>query len=492
VSFSFDKIVAQLVYNPDDPILFNSGFFMYFLVAFMGAYLLFHKYIKLRTIVFTFFSLYFFYKACGWYVGLVLVAAVVDFSLSNLIYKTPHKRHKKLLLAFSVIINLGLLFYFKYTDFFIEITNSSGLTHITPLGLILPIGISFYTFENISYTIDVYRGHFKPVKSIIDYLFFLSFFPKLVMGPIVRAADFIPQIYKPYNLSNEAIFKGAYLISSGLIKKVIISDYIYVNLVQYVFDAPTRYSGLECLLAVYGYALVIYCDFSGYSDMAIGLAKWLGFDININFLSPYQSKNITEFWRRWHISLSSWLRDYLYIPLGGNRKSKMRQYINLFVTMLLGGLWHGASFTFIIWGALHGLALAFDKLRKEFLVIKKPFLPKWLSSTFGVLLTFHFVCFCWIFFKAANVSVAWEMIQQISSNLSIQLLPVVYQTYKPVIIMMIFGFTIHAIPEGVMDKISTRLQHMPTWGYVIFFMILVVILTQFKTATPVLPVYLQF
>ncbi|MES2689319.1 MAG: MBOAT family protein, partial [Bacteroidota bacterium] len=284
MSFSLHQIAEQLAYNPDEPILFNSGFFMYFLVAFMGAYLLLHKYTKLRTLVFTIFSLYFFYKACGWYVGLVLIAAVVDFALSNLIYNTGNKTRKKWLLSFSVIINLGLLVYFKYTDFFIGITNDLGFTHITPFGLLLPIGISFYTFENISYTVDVYKGHFRPVKSIIDYLFFLSFFPKLVMGPIVRAADFIPQIYKPYEVGNTALAKGAYLIAGGLIKKVIVSDFIYVNLVQYVFDAPMRYSGLECLLAVYGYALVIYCDFSGYSDMAIGLGKWLGFEININFL----------------------------------------------------------------------------------------------------------------------------------------------------------------------------------------------------------------
>lgn len=491
MSFSVHKIAEQLAYNPDEPILFNSGFFMYFLVAFMGAYLLLHKRTKLRTLVFTIFSLYFFYKACGWYVGLVLLAAVVDFSLSNLIYNTEDKTSKKWLLSFSVIINLGLLVYFKYTDFFIGITNDLGFTHITPLGLLLPIGISFYTFENISYTVDVYKGHFRPVKSIIDYLFFLSFFPKLVMGPIVRAADFIPQIYKPYVVGNTALAKGAYLIASGLIKKVIISDFIYVNLVQYVFDAPMRYSGLECLLAVYGYALVIYCDFSGYSDMAIGLGKWLGFEININFLSPYQSSNITEFWRRWHISLSSWLRDYLYIPLGGNRKGKSRQYLNLFITMLVGGLWHGANFTFVIWGALHGLALAFDKLRKEYFHFRIP-LPSRIKRWAGIFITFHFVCFCWIFFKAANLTVAFDMLHQIGSNLSLDLLPRISVLYAPVLGMMLFGFYIHSLNDNLADRLIARFNNVPTWAYVAGFVLLIIILVQFKTATPVLPVYLQF
>lgn len=486
------QVIAQLAYNPDDPILFNSGFFLYFLLAFSGAFLLLHRYTRLRTKVFTLFSLYFFYKACGYYVGLVLLAAIVDFSLSNLIYKTKVPQLRRLLLTFSVVINLGLLFYFKYTDFFITISNDLGFSQISPLGLILPIGISFYTFENISYTIDVYRGEFTPVRSFWDYLFFLSFFPKLVMGPIVRAADFIPQIHRPFQLSQQHLAKGAYLIASGLIKKVIISDYLYVNLVQYVFDAPMRYSGLECLLGVYGYALVIYCDFSGYSDMAIGFGKWLGFDININFLSPYQSANITEFWRRWHISLSSWLRDYLYIPLGGNRKGKARQYVNLFITMLLGGLWHGASFTFVVWGALHGLALALDKLRITYMAHVKLPLPGRVNRWLGALVTFHFVCFCWIFFKADSFATAGMVIHQIGGNLSWALWPEVYHNYAPVLYMMAFGFMIHVIPDKLADQPIAKIGDLPLWVYVAGFSVLIILLIQFKTATPVLPVYLQF
>lgn len=484
--------IAQLAYNPDEPILFNSGFFLYFLLAFMGTYILVHKHTKLRTILFTLFSLYFFYKACGYYVVLVLIAAVVDFNLSNLIYKTTEQHKRKTLLVSSIIINLSLLFYFKYTDFFIGITNDLGFTQISPLGLLLPIGISFYTFENISYTIDVYRGSFKPVRSFWDYLFFLSFFPKLIMGPIVRAADFIPQIHKPYQLNEQQLAKGAYLIASGLIKKVIVSDFIYVNLVQYVFDAPTRYSGAECLLAVYGYALVIYCDFSGYSDMAIGLGKWLGFDINLNFLSPYQSKNITEFWRRWHISLSSWLRDYLYIPLGGNRLGKVRQNINLFLTMLIGGLWHGANFTFVVWGGLHGIALAVDKLRMKYFENSLTFIPSRIRRWMGAFVTFQFVCFCWIFFKSASFSDAFDMIHQIVSNQSAALWKQSLKAYAPVVAMMAFGFSTHVLPDKLADKWIEKYSRIPLWIYVFVFTILILLLIQFKTATPVLPIYLQF
>jgi len=492
MSSFLEKISAQLLYNPDEPILFNTGFFLYFLLAFMGAYLLLHKNTKLRTMVFTLFSLYFFYKACGYYVGLVIIAAVVDFNLSNLIYKTVNQARKKLILIFSIVINLGLLFYFKYTDFFIGITNDFGFTNITPLSLLLPIGISFYTFENISYTVDVYRGEFKPVRSFWDYLFFLSFFPKLVMGPIVRASDFIPQIHKPYLVNNTQLAKGAYLIASGLIKKVIISDFIYVNIVQHVFDAPMRYSGVESVLAVYGYALVIYCDFSGYSDMAIGLGKWLGFDININFLSPYQSKNITEFWRRWHISLSSWLRDYLYIPLGGNRIGKVRQYINLFITMLIGGLWHGANFTFVIWGALHGLALALDKLRMTYIKNAFNFIPGVLQKHLGVLITFHFVCFAWVFFKAENITVAFDMLHQIRYNFNLEIIPQIYHNYNPVIGMMVFGFLLHSLRDKLADDIIAKFNNIPLWVYVAAFTVLIVLLVQFKTATPIMPIYLQF
>lgn len=491
MSLSIDRLFQQLLYNPQEPILFNTGFFLYFLLAFMGAYLLFHKQTKTRTFIFTLFSLYFFYKACGYYVLLVLIAAIVDFNLSNAIYNTQNKKAKKTLLVSSIIINIGLLLYFKYTDFFIQISNDLGFTDITPLALLLPIGISFYTFENISYTIDVYRGSFKPVRSFWDYLFFLSFFPKLVMGPIVRAADFIPQIHRPYAVSDGALAKGACLIASGLIKKVIISDYIYVNLVQYVFDAPLRYSGLECLLAVYGYALVIYCDFSGYSDMAIGLAKWMGFEININFLSPYQSKNITEFWRRWHISLSSWLKDYLYIPLGGNKLGKSRQYINLMLTMLIGGLWHGANFTFLIWGALHGIALAVDKWLGQSIQKRLNVIRPELKAILGVFVTFHFVCLCWIFFKSATVSVAFDMIHQICLNFSMELFPKIYLVYTPVIAMMMFGFAMHALNDNLADEVISTL-HIPVWVYAVAFTLLTVLLVQFKSATPILPIYLQF
>ncbi|MFY9307524.1 MAG: MBOAT family O-acyltransferase [Bacteroidia bacterium] len=495
-----DKLVQQLTYNPKDPLLFNSGFFLFFFCIFLLGYQFLYKKKLGRVIYFTIFSLYFFYKACGFYFLFILLSAVVDFNLANWIYAAKTKRLKNGLLIFSIAINLGLLFYFKYTNFFIEIINDFKLGNIQPLNLILPIGISFYTFENLSYTIDVYRNKFKPVQSFLDYCFFLSFFPKLVMGPIVRASDFIPQIRKDIFVTNEDISKGLYLIVGGLFKKVVISDYIYVNYVQYIFDDPSRHSGIECLLGVYGYAMVIYCDFSGYSDMAIGMARWMGFTLNENFDSPYQSSSITEFWRRWHISLSSWLKDYLYISLGGNRAGKFRQYINLMITMLLGGLWHGASFNFVVWGGMHGLALAFDKLRMSVVARYNSFheetfgraISSKIVQSLGVLITFHFVCFCWIFFKASTFEDAGIIISQIFTNFNIEALGALISAYGTVFAVMSLGYALHFMPKSY-ELFSEKILSKATLvGRVAILLVFIWLVIQVKQADQVMPIYLQF
>jgi D-alanyl-lipoteichoic acid acyltransferase DltB (MBOAT superfamily) len=492
LAIDFEKIWQSILYNPKEPLLFNSGFFIWFFAVFIIIYSSVAHNRTARIATFTIFSLYFFYKACGWFVGLVLVSAVTDFILSNAIYRIQNKAKKKMLLVLSVVLNLGLLFYFKYTDFFIALINDMGGSHFHPLNLMLPIGISFYTFENLSYTVDVYRGHFKPVRKFMDYLYFLSLFPKLMMGPIVRAADFLPQLDKPYFVSKQDFAEGFYLIFSGLFKKIVISDFIMVNLVGYIFDDPSKHVGLECLLAVYGYALVIYCDFSGYSDMAIGIARWCGIHIPPNFDSPYQSKSITEFWRRWHISLSSWLRDYLYIPLGGSRKGKVRQYINLFITMLLGGFWHGASWNFIIWGGLHGSALSVDKI-KMYIGDKLKINGKALIwKILGVLTTFHFVCFCWIYFKAANLSDANVMINQIFKNFDWAAWKQLATNYQNVLLIMLLGFILHAIPKSFEQKVKNALAKMPLAVYIVIGLVLFFVFVQMKTAEPVMPVYLQF
>jgi len=482
------------MYDPKNPLLFNNGFFIYFFAVFICLFYTFRNNARAKSIIVSLFSLYFFYKASGFFVVLVIISAICDYLLSNLIYKQTNIAVKKLLLALSIIFNLGLLFYFKYTNFFIAFSNQFLATHINPLNILLPVGISFYTFENLSYTIDVYRGEFIPEKKFLNYLLFLSFFPKLVMGPIVRAKDFIPQLHKPYQLNEGDFARGFYLIISGLFKKLIISDYLTLNLVNYIFDDPLRHTGLECLVAVFAYAIVIYCDFSGYSDVAIGIAKWLGITIPPNFLSPYQSKSITEFWRRWHISLSSWLRDYLYIFwLGGNRKGKLFTNINLFLTMLLGGLWHGANFTFIIWGGIHGIGLIIHKL---WLSSAKGFINRMehnkLYNSISVLVTFLFVCFCWIFFKCSTYEVAFDMIKQIATNFSVQVLPQFWNNYYSVVLLMLMGYLIHFIPDDIPEMVIAKMQKFPMPVYILLFAGFVVVYAQFKSATPVMPIYLQF
>lgn len=491
--FDLEAFLSQFLYDPKNPLLFNNGFFVFFFAIFITTYYFLRNNFPARKYLFCFFSLYFFYKASGVFVLFVILSAIVDYFLSNAIHRQQDKRKKKWLLICSIVFNLGMLVYFKYTNFFIATCNELLHTGFNPLNILLPVGISFYTFENLSYTIDVYRGHFVPVKKFTDYLLFLSFFPKLVMGPIVRASDFIPQINKPYNISENDFAKGFYLIVSGMFKKLIISDFITQNFVDYIFDDPSRYTGLECLFAVYGYAVVIYCDFSGYSDVAIGIAKWLGFTIPANFKSPYQSKNITEFWRRWHISLSTWLRDYLYIQLGGNRKGVVRTYINLMLTMLLGGLWHGANWTFIAWGGLHGAALAFHKIWKQKTEkLFKPVTNSGFINALSVLITFHFVCFCWIFFKAADFFTAGDMIHQIFYDFDFAVWSGFFNNYKEVLGLMLLAYLLHSIPDDLADRVIGRFKKIPLVYYLGIFFMFVLLYGFFKSSEPVMPIYLRF
>ena len=544
-TFDWNAFLQQFLYDSKNPLLFNNGFFVYFFTLFILLFFALRNHHKARRYVFCIFSLYFFYKASGWFVGLVLVSAVVDFFLSNAIYREKSQSRKKFLLVLSILFNLGMLFYFKYTDFFIEISNSLFDTNFNPLNLILPIGISFYTFENLSYTVDVYRGEFKPANKFSDYLLFLAFFPKLMMGPIVRAHDFVPQINEPYVISERDFAKGFFLIISGLIKKLVISDYITLNMVDYMFDNPALHTGVENLMAVYGYAMVIYCDFSGYSEIAIGIALWLGFKIPPNFMSPYQSLNITEFWRRWHISLSTWLKDYLYIPLGGNRNFSVASFIfvggflvgsfimgvelfhlsnlwaavvsavlllifiipalitkktsgiaanfNLLTTMLLGGFWHGASWNFIIWGAIHGVGLGIHKIwmlltDKSFAAFNQSRIYKIISG----ILTFHFVCFAWIFFKAEDLEIAKEMIYQIFNNFDISVFGPFYDNYKGVVWMILVAMVLHLIPDNLADKVIARTKTIPMVVYILVFFLFLILYGYFKSAEQVMPIYLQF
>ena len=351
--------------------------------------------LHLRNIFLMAVSWFFYYKTSGLFLLILLFVTLSDWLIAKRIYSCINrssnngKRKAKWWLALSIVIDLGLLCYFKYAYFFTNVFNNLFGTEIAVFDIfayigngfsdsgrfmvdriILPVGISFYIFQVISYTVDVYRGHVKPVNNILDFGFYVSFFPQLVAGPIVRANEFIPQLYRPFRLSRRLFGLAVFWILNGLIKKIILSDYLAVNLIDRVFENPLLFSGFENLFALFAYSLQVYADFSGYTDIAIGIAMLMGFYLPQNFDSPYKARNPQEFWRRWHMSLSRWLKSYLYIPLGGNRKILGKEVknkitagnFNSFITMLLGGLWHGASWNFVIWGALNGAGMIIYKV----------------------------------------------------------------------------------------------------------------------------------
>jgi alginate O-acetyltransferase complex protein AlgI len=356
--------------------------------------------------------------------------------------------------------------------------------------IILPVGISFFTFQSLSYTFDVYRRRVQPVRNVIDFGFYVSFFPQLVAGPIVRASEFIPQLYSEFHLARREFSHALFLISKGLIKKIIISDFIATNFVDRVFEAPSVYSGFENLMAVYGYGLQIYCDFSGYTDIAIGLALILGFRLPLNFNSPYKAAGLADFWKRWHISLSRWLKDYLYIPLGGNRKGRIRTNINLMITMLLGGLWHGADLRFIIWGLLHGIGLVTGRIWNS--VFGEHSMQGRFGRVVMVFITFQFVSFCWIFFRAPDIESIRIMLNQISGNFSPGSYLTVLPAYSPVFLLMAVGYIIHFLPEKFKELYRGLFIRIPLGVQLMIVFIIAVMLYQMRS-TELMPfIYFRF
>ncbi len=533
------------VYDSANPLLFNSGAFFVFFIVIISIYTFIHKKKWANTIYLTLFSFFFYYKSSGVYVSILLFTTITDFSFAYLLHKAKTQFWRITWLLLGVLPSLGLLGYFKYTNFILFNWAAIVQGNFQPLDIFLPIGISFYTFQSLSYVFDVYWKKIEPTNNILDYAFFLSFFPQLVAGPIVKANHFLPQINQPKNITKEVVYSSIWLIMIGLFKKAVIADYIsqYNDL---IFASPDTYSGFENLMAIYGYTLQIYCDFSGYSDIAIGVSWIMGYDLGMNFDFPYKALNITDFWRRWHISLSSWLREYVYIPLGGNRKGKVRTYINLMLTMLIGGLWHGANWKFVFWGALHGIGLAVHKAFKKLL----DKIPNNFASNFVAwFITFHFVIFLWIFFRATDIKrevvvteiidnketevvktqttdafiVSWQMVirvftnfdglnenetventpntaeeqgtetikevpQKQSANIVIHFIKVRYLW----VILMIIGFLMHAAPERWREKIKLKYINSPYILKIILFIIVVQLAVQFKNEDIQPFIYFQF
>lgn len=491
-----NNILDQLSYDPKQPMLFSSGVFWALFIVFVPVYALLKKRLWQMVTFVVAFSAYFYYKSSGLFVIMLFGTSLLDWSLSKAIVSTTSRRRRRICLIVSLVCSLGILGYFKYADFFLWNWGQLTGSNFAPLELILPVGISFYTFQSVSYIVDVYKGRVAPTKTWLEYMFFLSYFPALVAGPIVRADYFLPQIRQNRHATRDQVYFGFWLIILGIVKKAIIADYIaqYNDLIFYV-DPETGipgfsgYSGFECLMAIIGYTMQIYCDFSGYSDMAIGISLILGFKLAQNFNFPYKSRNITDFWRRWHISLSSWLRDYVYIPLGGNRRGKRRTYINNMATMLIGGLWHGASWTFVLWGGLHGAGLAVHKATKSRLArIPDTRFVKALSW----LLTMVFVSVLWVFFRTNSVGLATDILSHTVTDFSLDYVAPFAAVRWLWLVLMLVIIIAHCLPTGFWDKLGNHFVKSPWVVKLLIFIILVQLVLELGAEDVAPFIYFQF
>lgn len=518
-----------MFYDEQSPLLFTRLYFWIFFAIVLAGYSIIYRDKAVRNAYLFAISLFFYYKTSGFFVSILLVSTITDFIIGKRIYATQALLGKKLWLSLSIFINLFILVYFKYAYFFTDAFNSLLGTDYTPINhfaywtnsffdshfrvdkILLPIGVSFFTFQTISYSVDVFRGLIKPVRNIVDFGFYVSFFPQLVAGPIVRAADFIPQLYKKYTLTKVQFGTALFMILNGLVKKLFLADYIAVNFIDRVFSNPLSYTGFENLMALYGYSLQVYADFSGYTDIAIGLALLMGFNLPKNFNSPYKASSTGDFWKRWHISLSSWLKDYLYIPMGGNRSGSVFSYVSLFIivffisilsaniwvpvaiiggmisvyfigkilpvfrewvstnlnlmmTMLLGGLWHGASWNFVVWGGLNGLGIVVFKLWNKV----SPWSDKdrWYNRFIGILFTFNFITFTRIWFRSSDFDIASQVLSQITTNLSFRVAFDVLLGYQWVFITMLIGYVIHWLPTTWKNGYKNAFIRLPYFGQV--------------------------
>jgi D-alanyl-lipoteichoic acid acyltransferase DltB (MBOAT superfamily) len=491
------------------PVLFTTlGYAKFFALAFVGSWALTfatdrsddgdrNRLARLARTVFLLVLSYYFYASWNWrYLPLIFGSSTVDFFLARSIAREERPHARRVMLALTVALNLGFLGFFKYWNFALEnVRLVVALVHggaPPPVSealkvLLPPVGISFFTFESMSYVIDVYRGELKPHQSYLRYLLFVAFFPHLVAGPIVRPRDLLPQFERRPSLTRAMGGEALFLVALGLVKKLVISDQLAQNLVDRVFERPENFSALEVLAGVYGYAVQIYCDFSGYTDIAIGSALLLGVRFPKNFDSPYKAQNLADFWRRWHISLSTWLRDYLYIPLGGNRGGPWGTYRNLMITMVLGGLWHGASWTFVFWGFLHGLGLGVTRAWERTRGKREGTKGNPVAAALGTLLTFHYVCLAWIFFRAPTFKQATLILKQLAT----------LTTFRPnlppiVVAFLTVGLFSHYTPESVYERAKRTFIELPApvQGAVLFG---VAVLLHEAASTAAVPfVYFQF
>jgi len=493
----FNKLLQIFTFDKYNPLLFSTSLFLFLFFALLIFYRIFIHNRNARVALLLIFSFFFYYEISGVFFLILLVSSTMNYFFGILIGTSSIYSKRKFWFIAAVTANLLLLGYFKYTNFFIEIINNFKVGHLTAVDIFLPIGISFYTFKALSYIIDVFWDNLEYEKNFLYFSLFISFFANLLAGPIDRATEFLPQIKKEVKISKAQIGLALYLIISGLFKKVVIADYISLNFVDRVFQSPLRFTGLENLLGIYGYTLQIYADFSGYSDMAIGIALLLGFRLMDNFNSPYQAKSISEFWRRWHISLSTWLLDYLFKPL----QMKFRNWriygnaLALLITFSLIGLWHGASWMFILWGTVHGLymvvSLFTKKYRRKFYNRLGIGNSKFLK-VFQVFITFHLVAFAWLLFRASSLTDVGDMLSQIFTFFHGEVLMQFISGYKSVFFIMIIGYILHFIPKSIEIKTQNLLAKIPLIGQALLLTAVIWLVIQVKSAAIQPFIYFKF
>jgi alginate O-acetyltransferase complex protein AlgI len=483
----WQEILDIFSHNPEEPLLFHTGFFLFIFSVFLVFYSFVYHKERLRNLSIILFGFYFYYKASGIFVILLFCTITTDYLFSILISKNENLKYRRLFLLSGILFSLSFLFYFKYKNFFMENFYSAVKHNLSPSTLILPIGISFYTFQSISYLVDIYNKKItKP--SYLDYLMYMTFFPHLVAGPIVRASDFIPRIKTKISINNIIINEAFFLIAKGFIKKAIVGDYV-AQYSDVVFSAPDGFSGTEHILATLCYTLQIFCDFSGYTDMALGVSLLLGFRLCLNFNSPYKAQNITDFWRRWHISLSSWLRDYIYIPLGGNKKGMSMQLLLLFFTMLVGGFWHGADMKFIFWGAAHGILLILHKLFINLIPVKN--FKRWFNY-FSLMLTFCCVSLLWIPFRAQSISETLLIYSKIFTDSNVGIIFDLALVNPLLFVLILLGYSLTLFPSEWKEKMKQQYFDQKFYHKIIILIILIQIMLQLRSSSVQPFIYFQF
>ena len=550
-----DQLKQIFLFNSEAPLIFTRLYFWGFFLVVLVFYSILYKKKTARNTYLWLVSLFFYYKTGGLFLVILICITVIDFFIGKAIYRSISPGRRKAWVALSLTITLSVLAFFKYDIFFTETVNALLGTRFEVINhgaawsnmflgtgfdigkLLPPVGISFFTFQTISYILDVYRGHVKPVTRLSDYGFFVSFFPQLVAGPIVRASHFNPQFYKDYSVSRAEFGMAIFMILQGLFKKMFIGDYIALNLIDRVFANPVSYSGFENLMGLYAYSLQVYCDFSGYTDIAIGLALLMGFHLPRNFNSPYKAKNVGDFWKRWHMSLSSWLKDYLYIPMGGNRGASPFTYlslalvlafivlisgklwlvpvfsgiiiaalvamffspafkltistnINLMMTMLIGGLWHGASWMFVIWGGLNGLGIVVYKFWRKISPWEQS--NHWTANFWKIFITFNFITFTRIWFRGESMQGTTDLMNQVATNFGWAQVPLMLLSYWKVFAIMTLGYVLHWLPGSLKEKGMNRFIATPVYVKVIISALVVFIIYQAVSAGLQPFIYFQF